>query len=41
MPLGIQASTFGACPKPGLSKRVAAGRESGVKMGAWWRWVGD
>ena len=32
-PLVMQASTFGACPKPGQSERVAAGRASGVKWG--------
>jgi len=35
MPLGVQAmqaSIFGACPKPGQSGRVAAGRASGIKM---------
>jgi len=29
----MQSSIFGACPKPGYSGRVAAGRASGVKMG--------
>jgi len=32
-PLGMRASTFGACPKPGYSGRVVAGRASDVKMG--------
>jgi len=31
--LGMQASIFGACPKPGYNERVVAGRASGVKMG--------
>ena len=31
MPLGMQASIFGVCPKPGESGRVATGRASGVK----------
>ena len=30
-PLGVQASTLGAGPKPGKMRRVAAGRASGVK----------
>jgi len=29
----MQASVVGACPKPGESGRVAAGRASGIKMG--------
>jgi len=29
----MQASIFGACPKPGKSRRVAAGRASSIKMG--------
>jgi len=29
----MQARTFGACPKPGESGRVAAGRASGIKIG--------
>ena len=29
----MQASIFGACPKPGKSWRVAAGRASVIKMG--------
>jgi len=33
MPLGMQTSIFGACPKPGLIGRAAAERASGVKMG--------
>ena len=32
-PLGMQASIFGACPKPGYIGRVSAGRASGAKMG--------
>jgi len=28
----MQASIFGACPKPGLIGRVVPGRASGVKM---------
>jgi len=32
-PLGMQASIFGACPKPGQIGRVAAGKASDVKMG--------
>ena len=28
----MQASMFGACPKPGLIGRVVLGRASGVKM---------
>jgi len=32
---------FGACPKPGESGRVAAGRASGIKMRGRWRWVVD
>jgi len=32
-PLGMQASIFGACAKPGYSGRVAAGRASSIKMG--------
>jgi len=32
MPLGMQASIFGACPKPGESGRVATGRASGINM---------
>jgi len=31
-PLGMQASIFGACPKPGYIGRVATGRASNVKM---------
>jgi len=33
MPLGMQASIFGACPLPGQSGRVVAGRASGIKEG--------
>ena len=33
MPLGTQASIFGARPKPGESGRVAAGRASSIKIG--------
>jgi len=32
-PPGMQASIFGACPKPGQIGRVEAARASGVKMG--------
>jgi len=31
-PPGMQASIFGACPKPGLIGRVVPGRASSVKM---------
>jgi len=31
--VGMQASIFGACPKPGRIGRVTAGRTSGIKMG--------
>jgi len=34
--LGMQASTFGACPSPGWIGRVATGRASGIKMGDEW-----
>jgi len=37
----MQASIFGACPKPEQRGRVVAGRVSGVKMGGRWRWVAD
>ena len=40
-PLGMQASIFCACSKPGYSGRVAAGRASDVKMEEWWRWIAD
>jgi len=30
----MQASIFGACPKPGKSGRLATGQASGVKMEA-------
>jgi len=33
VPLGVQASIFGACPKPGDIGRVEAGRASHAKMG--------
>jgi len=33
MPLGMQASIFGACPKPAKIGRVATGTASGIKMG--------
>jgi len=29
----MQASIFGACPKPGQSGRIATGKASGVKLG--------
>jgi len=30
--MGMQASIFGACPKPGYIERVVTGRASGIKM---------
>jgi len=33
LPLDMQASIFGACPKPGYIGRVVAGRASSVNMG--------
>jgi len=38
MPPTVQASIFGACPKPGLIGRVVPGRASGVKWWGWQRW---
>jgi len=35
-PPGMQASIFGACPKPGKIGRVVPGRVCGVKL--WWGW---
>jgi len=37
----MQASIFGARPKPGSSGRLAAGRASGIKMGGEWRWAAN